>query len=333
MGLASGDAFAQGQEHARTRVENITTVAATAEVLATIVNTVGYERVPLDERHQAQHRGGGDRGEDPLRDPDLRRGRRQGRHEADLGPERGLRQQGELPHDAGRRRSDLHQRLPDRRHRVRPRRQAHRLALRALRRGVHGRRGRAPRARAAVAGQARQRPRVHALRRPRGGPGPADHRQRRLLRHPPGRHAARGRRLRLRQGGLEGRAVLRVRRGVQRTPDPASRRSTPASRSARRRGPRWRLRRPRPEDDKLGRESCAGAATRAASAWRCSTSTTSSASTTPAATRPATSCSRTPRRPGRPPAPDGHARPLRRGVRAAAADCDTATAERSWRAC
>ncbi len=48
MGLASGDAFAQGRNSPNT-VENITTVAATAEVLATIVNTVGYERVPLDD--------------------------------------------------------------------------------------------------------------------------------------------------------------------------------------------------------------------------------------------------------------------------------------------
>src|SRR5688572_4581437 len=46
-GLASGNAFAQGSSSPNTP-ENITTVAATAEVLATIVNTIGYERVPLD---------------------------------------------------------------------------------------------------------------------------------------------------------------------------------------------------------------------------------------------------------------------------------------------
>jgi len=46
-GIASGDAFAQGRNSPNTP-ENITTVAATAEVLATIVNTVGQERVPLD---------------------------------------------------------------------------------------------------------------------------------------------------------------------------------------------------------------------------------------------------------------------------------------------
>jgi hypothetical protein len=47
MGIASGDAFAQGSKSPNTP-ENILTVAATAEVLATIVNTVGYERVNLD---------------------------------------------------------------------------------------------------------------------------------------------------------------------------------------------------------------------------------------------------------------------------------------------
>jgi len=46
-GLASGDAFAQFRNSPNTAA-NITTVAATAEVLATIVNTVGYERVALD---------------------------------------------------------------------------------------------------------------------------------------------------------------------------------------------------------------------------------------------------------------------------------------------
>ena len=47
-GLASGDVFAQGKSSPNT-VENITTVAATAEVLATIVNTVGWESVKLDD--------------------------------------------------------------------------------------------------------------------------------------------------------------------------------------------------------------------------------------------------------------------------------------------
>jgi hypothetical protein len=47
LGIAAGDAPAQGRKSPNT-VENITTVAATAEVLATIVNTVGYERVSLD---------------------------------------------------------------------------------------------------------------------------------------------------------------------------------------------------------------------------------------------------------------------------------------------
>ena len=47
-GLASGDALAQGRNSPNTP-ENILTVAATAEVLATIVNTVGPERVALDD--------------------------------------------------------------------------------------------------------------------------------------------------------------------------------------------------------------------------------------------------------------------------------------------
>ena len=48
MGIASGDAVAQVRNSPNTP-ENITTVAATAEVLATIVNTVGPERVALDD--------------------------------------------------------------------------------------------------------------------------------------------------------------------------------------------------------------------------------------------------------------------------------------------
>jgi hypothetical protein len=50
MGLlgVAGDAVAKTFKNSPNTVENITTVAATAEVLATIVNTVGYERVPLD---------------------------------------------------------------------------------------------------------------------------------------------------------------------------------------------------------------------------------------------------------------------------------------------
>ena len=51
MGLlgVAGDAVAKTLKNSPNTVENITTVAATAEVLATIVNTVGYERVPLDD--------------------------------------------------------------------------------------------------------------------------------------------------------------------------------------------------------------------------------------------------------------------------------------------
>ena len=47
-GIASGDAFAQSFKNSPNTPENITTIAATAEVLATIVNTVGPERVALD---------------------------------------------------------------------------------------------------------------------------------------------------------------------------------------------------------------------------------------------------------------------------------------------
>ncbi|MDP2710253.1 MAG: ferritin-like domain-containing protein [Solirubrobacteraceae bacterium] len=45
LGYASQDAFSQIRTDSANSVENITTVAATAEVLATIVNTVGAERL------------------------------------------------------------------------------------------------------------------------------------------------------------------------------------------------------------------------------------------------------------------------------------------------
>ena len=45
LGYASKDAFAAVKTDAANSVENITTVAATAEVLATIVNTVGPEKL------------------------------------------------------------------------------------------------------------------------------------------------------------------------------------------------------------------------------------------------------------------------------------------------
>jgi hypothetical protein len=47
LGLATGEARAQGGDAVNTP-ENIANIAATAEVLATIVNTVGAERVALD---------------------------------------------------------------------------------------------------------------------------------------------------------------------------------------------------------------------------------------------------------------------------------------------
>jgi hypothetical protein len=46
-GAGAGSAF--GRARTPNTPENILTVAATAEVLATIVNTVGFERVPLDD--------------------------------------------------------------------------------------------------------------------------------------------------------------------------------------------------------------------------------------------------------------------------------------------
>jgi hypothetical protein len=45
LGIASSDAFAAVKTDGANSVENITTVAATAEVLATIVNTVGPEKL------------------------------------------------------------------------------------------------------------------------------------------------------------------------------------------------------------------------------------------------------------------------------------------------
>jgi len=45
LGIASTDAFAAVKTNAENSVKNITTVAATAEVLATIVNTVGPEKL------------------------------------------------------------------------------------------------------------------------------------------------------------------------------------------------------------------------------------------------------------------------------------------------
>ena len=45
LGLASNDAFGKVKTNDANSVKNITTVAATAEVLATIVNTVGPEKL------------------------------------------------------------------------------------------------------------------------------------------------------------------------------------------------------------------------------------------------------------------------------------------------
>ncbi len=60
LGLATGDAFAQGGGGSMgtppNTMENIANIAATAEVLATIVNTVGPERVSLDATTRANIR-------------------------------------------------------------------------------------------------------------------------------------------------------------------------------------------------------------------------------------------------------------------------------------
>ena len=45
LGFASKDAFGAVKTSSENSVKNITTVAATAEVLATIVNTVGPEKL------------------------------------------------------------------------------------------------------------------------------------------------------------------------------------------------------------------------------------------------------------------------------------------------
>ena len=135
--------------------ETILAVAATAEVLATIVNTVGWERgLGRDAVTQRNIKAAARQGARALQRAHL--DRRQGCDDQDLG--------------AGWRRSrcnrtnllntlqvgdDLRQRLPDRHQALR------RFGERQLRRdhgGVHGRRGRAPRAGTPVAWPARQRP-------------------------------------------------------------------------------------------------------------------------------------------------------------------------------
>ena len=178
-------------------------------------------RRPARRDHAAQRPRGGAAGEEPLRAADLQRRRRQGRDDLDPRPGRGLLEPDRAAHHARRRRPGVHQRLPAGEHRVRAPGNAEGLEVRPLHGGDHGRRGRPPRARAAVAGQARQRPRVREVRPARGHIRPADHGHARLLQDHGRRRDPRVRGLRLRQG----RAASRD-RSTSTPPSPRARRPT-----------------------------------------------------------------------------------------------------------
>ena len=213
LGLVADNAFGQVKTADENSVANITTVAATAEVLATIVNTVGAEKLAsqLDAttlrnvRAAAQQEKnhyelltssavGGKAATTSIHVPD----------EVFVKPDRAA-------DHARRRRPGVHQRLPAGQHRVRAPRHAEGLEVRPLHRRDHGRRGRAPRARPAVPGQARQRPRVPKFAQREAVSGPADDRRARLLQDHGRRRDPRVRRLRLRQGRQQAGADLRVR--------------------------------------------------------------------------------------------------------------------------
>ena len=68
LGYAANDAFAKVKTDSANSVANITTVAATAEVLATIVNTVGPEKLGsrLDATTRRNIPRGRPAGEEPL---------------------------------------------------------------------------------------------------------------------------------------------------------------------------------------------------------------------------------------------------------------------------
>ena len=172
--------------------QTILNVAATAEVLATIVNTVGFEKGLGDDAVTQRNIAAAAREElNPLPGAGVAAtsaARRSPRRSGCPTPSSPPDQPSE--HARGWR-PDLHQRLPDRRAGVRGRRQR-----RPRRHGgrVHGRRGRPPGACPAVAGQARQRPRVHAVRPEGGGARRPQLRPGGLLRHPRhGRPSSRGR--------------------------------------------------------------------------------------------------------------------------------------------
>ena len=174
MGLASGDALAQGFGNSPNTPENITTVAATAEVLATIVNTVGPERVALDDVTKRNIQAAAIEEKIHYKTlisdavgatPATKRiwvpnGCSPARRACSPRWSWAIRSSSTPTSSAS-----PPSRAPA----------TSRVAIRALRGRIHGRRGGTPRARAAVARQARQRPRVHALRRTRGDARPPDH--------------------------------------------------------------------------------------------------------------------------------------------------------------
>ncbi len=216
--------------------QTILNIAATAEVLATIVNTIGYQKVSLDA---VTKRNVGAAAREELIHYNVL---------TSLGakpltkkiwvPDAVFKDaSGPAQHAAGRR-SDLRQRLP---HRDQALRSAPQARLRRDRGGVHGRRGRAPRTRPPVARAARQRSRVHEVRAEGDGTGRPQHRDAGLRPHRRCGGAAPGRRLRLRRQGRARRARSTTStRSARRPPTtPTSTRSPPPRAST----PRMRRRR------------------------------------------------------------------------------------------
>ena len=166
VGFMTGQADAAVKTDAANSVANIVAVAATAEVLATIVNTVGPEKLgnKLDSvtKRNIQAAAQQEKNHYELLTSSAVGGKAVTK--TIYVPDEVFASPG-AAHHAGRRRSGVHQRLPHREHGVRAPGHAEGLAVRPLHRGDHGRRGRPPRARPAVArATARQRPHVHAVR-------------------------------------------------------------------------------------------------------------------------------------------------------------------------
>ena len=183
--LATERRFGDGQDAPANSVTNITTVAATAEVLATIVNTLGPEKLGnRSTRSRAQHPRGRPAGEEPLRAADVQRRRRQAATKSIHVPDEvfsspealltTLAVGDQVFINAYLLANTVFARQGN----------ADGLEVRPLHGRDHGRRGRAPRARAAVARQARQRPRLREVRPARGGLGPAHDRRAGLLQDP-----------------------------------------------------------------------------------------------------------------------------------------------------